>query len=120
MLTRPYMLCCAAQAMAVIDRIHRALAHVSEHIFNKLDPVARAYGDAFGVDSWAVALFAEEVIRGGPAFAVSLVLSRWGWEEERELASGWQCQLAWLAGARFLFAAVCCSVCVQCGAVHGW
>lgn len=39
--------------------------------------VARSYGEAFGADSWAVNLFAEEVIRGGPAFAVSLVLSRW-------------------------------------------
>ena len=63
--------------MSVIDRIHRALAAVSEHVFNNVDPVARSYGEAFGADSWAVNLFAEEVIRGGPAFAVSLVLRRW-------------------------------------------
>lgn len=39
--------------------------------------MARSYGEAFGSDVWAINLFAEEVIRGGPAFAVSLVLSRW-------------------------------------------
>ncbi len=65
-----------SQAMAVIDRIHRALASISEHIFSTVDPVARSFGEAFGADSWAVQLFAEEVIRGGPAFAVSLVLNR--------------------------------------------
>ena len=27
------------------------------------------------VEEWAVELFAEEVVRGGPAFAVSLILS---------------------------------------------
>ena len=32
-------------------------------------------GQAFGAEDWASALFAEEVVRGGPAFAVSLVLS---------------------------------------------
>ncbi|GAB4820070.1 hypothetical protein N2152v2_007116 [Parachlorella kessleri] len=64
----------AMKAMSVIDRIHRALAEVSEHVFNNVDPVARSFGEAFGADSWAVNLFAEEVIRGGPAFAVSLVL----------------------------------------------
>jgi hypothetical protein len=32
-------------------------------------------GTAFGAEPWAVDVFAEEVVRGGPAFAVSLVLS---------------------------------------------
>jgi alpha-glucan,water dikinase len=37
--------------------------------------VSKAYGVAFGCEPWAVELFAEEVVRGGPAFAVSLVIS---------------------------------------------
>jgi alpha-glucan, water dikinase len=40
-----------------------------------LQPIASALGRAFGVEGWAVDLFAEEVVRGGPAFALSLVLS---------------------------------------------
>lgn len=34
-----------------------------------------SYGQSFKVESWAVQLFAEEVVRGGPAFAVSLAIS---------------------------------------------
>ena len=32
-------------------------------------------GEACGVERWASELFAEEVVRGGPAFAISLLLS---------------------------------------------
>ncbi|KAL4448876.1 hypothetical protein ABPG77_007593 [Micractinium sp. CCAP 211/92] len=65
----------ALQAMAVIERIRRALAGVSDHVSNTLGPISQAYGESFGCDTWAVQLFPEEVVRGGPAFAVSLVLS---------------------------------------------
>lgn len=41
----------------------------------RLGHVGSSYGEAFGVEAWARELFAEEVVRGGPAFAVSLVLS---------------------------------------------
>lgn len=41
----------------------------------RIGDVARAYGSAFGVEAWARDLFAEEVVRGGPAFAVSLLIS---------------------------------------------
>lgn len=34
-----------------------------------------SYGQSFQVENWAVQLFAEEVVRGGPAFAVSLAIS---------------------------------------------
>ena len=37
--------------------------------------MATAIGRNCGIEAWAVDLFAEEVVRGGPAFAVSLVLS---------------------------------------------
>eukprot|EP00891_Asterochloris_glomerata_P007880 jgi/Astpho2/7880/e_gw1.00117.125.1_t len=65
----------ALKAAAVIDRIRRAIAATSDSVSQRIDPISSAMGHAFGVDSWAVDLFAEEVVRGGPAFAVSLVLS---------------------------------------------
>ena len=61
--------------MAVNERIRRALAGVSDHVSAVIGPVSQQYGEAFGCEPWAVQLFPEEVVRGGPAFAVSLVLS---------------------------------------------
>lgn len=63
------------QATAVVDRIRRAIAAVSDRISLRVEPISRAFGSAFEVENWAVELFAEEVVRGGPAFAVSLALS---------------------------------------------
>jgi hypothetical protein len=48
---------------------------VSDNTVNRIGDVAKAMGEAFGVESWACDLFAEEVVRGGPAFAVSLLIS---------------------------------------------
>ncbi|KAK9852315.1 hypothetical protein WJX84_008608 [Apatococcus fuscideae] len=62
-------------ATAVVDRIRRAIAAISDSISLRVEPISRAFGNAFDVESWAVELFAEEVVRGGPAFAVSLALS---------------------------------------------
>lgn len=63
------------QAAAVVDRIRRAIATTSDEVSARIAPIATAFGREFGVDDWYVQLFAEEVVRGGPAFAVSLVLS---------------------------------------------
>ncbi|GAX78330.1 hypothetical protein CEUSTIGMA_g5772.t1 [Chlamydomonas eustigma] len=65
----------ALQAVAVINRIRRAIAEVSDRVVNRIGNVSRLMGEAFGAEDWASSLFAEEVVRGGPAFAVSLVLS---------------------------------------------
>ncbi|KAK9816496.1 hypothetical protein WJX72_001009 [[Myrmecia] bisecta] len=65
----------ALKAAAVIDRVRRAVAETSDRISGLLQPISTTFGEAFGVDDWAVELFSEEVVRGGPAFAVSLVLS---------------------------------------------
>jgi len=65
----------ALRAMAVVERIQRALADISDLTVNSLAEISTTLGNAFGCDDWAVQLFAEEVVRGGPAFAVSLVLS---------------------------------------------
>lgn len=40
--------------MAVIERIRRALAGVSDHVSNTLGPISQAYGESFGCDTWAV------------------------------------------------------------------
>ncbi len=63
------------QATAVVDRIRRGIADISDRISTRVEPISRAFGNAFEVENWAVELFAEEVVRGGPAFAVSLALS---------------------------------------------
>ncbi|GFR47292.1 hypothetical protein Agub_g8979 [Astrephomene gubernaculifera] len=65
----------ALLAVAVVNRIRRALAEISDRVINRLGDVSVAYGRAFGVERWAYEVFAEEVIRGGAAFAVSLVIS---------------------------------------------
>ncbi|GIL61955.1 hypothetical protein Vafri_16315 [Volvox africanus] len=65
----------ALLAVAVINRIRRALAEISDRAVNRIGDISKAYGRSFGVERWAYELFAEEVIRGGPAFAVSLVVT---------------------------------------------
>ncbi|WPT16709.1 Alpha-glucan water dikinase [Picochlorum sp. SENEW3] len=65
----------ALRGMAVIERIRRALADASDTMVNTLQDISSLLGNAFGCEEWSVQLFAEEVVRGGPAFAVSLVLS---------------------------------------------
>lgn len=57
----------------MVDRIRRALADVSDRVSSVVEPISTGLGKAFGVADWAVELFAEEVVRGGPAFALSLV-----------------------------------------------
>lgn len=59
----------------MVDRIRRAIAEASDAISQRLTPISKALGHAFGAEDWYIDLFAEEVVRGGPAFAVSLVLS---------------------------------------------
>eukprot|EP00873_Tetraselmis_striata_P000762 jgi/Tetstr1/421026/TSEL_012071.t1 len=64
----------ALQAAAVVDRIRICLANISDSVSNRIEPISSSLGHAFGVEEWAIELFAEEVVRGGPAFAVSQVL----------------------------------------------
>ena len=60
------------QATAVIDRLRRAIAGASDAASARLAPIAQTLGNALGVEDWYVELFAEEVVRGGPAFAGAL------------------------------------------------
>uniref|UniRef100_A0A7S1X676 Pyruvate phosphate dikinase AMP/ATP-binding domain-containing protein n=1 Tax=Tetraselmis chuii TaxID=63592 RepID=A0A7S1X676_9CHLO len=64
----------ALQAAAVVDRIRICLANISDAVSARIEPISSGLGHAFGVEEWAIELFAEEVVRGGPAFAVSQVL----------------------------------------------
>jgi hypothetical protein len=52
-----------------------ALPCPADHIVNTIGAFSTALGTAAKCDPWAVEIFAEEVVRGGPAFAVSLVIS---------------------------------------------
>uniref|UniRef100_A0A383VC26 Uncharacterized protein n=1 Tax=Tetradesmus obliquus TaxID=3088 RepID=A0A383VC26_TETOB len=65
----------ALQAVAVLNRVRRLLSETSDHIVNTIGAFSTALGTAAKCDPWAVEIFAEEVVRGGPAFAVSLVIS---------------------------------------------
>ena len=65
----------ALRGMAVVERIQRALADISDATVNSLQDISYVIGTACDCDDWAVQLFSEEVVRGGPAFAVSLVLA---------------------------------------------
>eukprot|EP00898_Chlorokybus_atmophyticus_P006193 jgi/Chlat1/6575/Chrsp45S05941 len=64
------------RAKAVVDRLRYVLSLQADESSELLQPPATIMGRAFGVETWAVQLFAEEIIRGGPAFAMSLLLTR--------------------------------------------
>lgn len=64
------------QADSVLDRIERT---VGDYVFvyQKLfQPPAELLGEAFRADSWAIGLFSEDVMRGSPVFAVSVLCQR--------------------------------------------
>jgi len=67
---------CPAGALEDLKR-HGSLSGLAltDHVVNRLQPFATALGHAAGADAWAVEIFAEEVVRGGPAFPLSLVLT---------------------------------------------
>jgi alpha-glucan,water dikinase len=64
----------ALQSRAVLDRLARALGAVIDHYYQVLQPKAEFLGRAFHADSWTISLFSEEVVRGKPVFALSMLL----------------------------------------------
>ena len=62
------------QAEAVFDRLGRALGSFVDYYYKLLQPKAEFLGRAFHADTWAIALFSEEVVRGRPAFVLSMLL----------------------------------------------
>jgi alpha-glucan,water dikinase len=65
----------ALLAVSVAGRVRRAVAAASDAVVARVSRFATSLGRAAGCDDWAVDVFAEEVVRGGPLFAVSLALS---------------------------------------------
>jgi alpha-glucan,water dikinase len=64
----------ALHARSVTDRAGRWVQEFTSDVYQQLQPKAEALGAAFGVEPWTMPLFSEEVIRGGPAFTLSLLL----------------------------------------------
>jgi alpha-glucan,water dikinase len=61
-------------AKAVADRMAAVVGDSADRLIGLLQPKAEFLGKAFHAASWSIGLFSEEVVRGRPAFAVSLVL----------------------------------------------
>ncbi|HLP75643.1 MAG TPA: PEP/pyruvate-binding domain-containing protein, partial [Candidatus Paceibacterota bacterium] len=62
-------------AKSVTDRIGRALSGWIDRFYQLLQPKAEVLGRAFKADSWAIALFSEEVVRGSSlGFVLSMLL----------------------------------------------
>ena len=81
----------ASKALAVTDRLRRSLGSLSDVISDRLQSKALTMGRAFSVDEWKLSLFSEEVVRGSPAFALSLVLNKVeGYLREAVDAGDWQ------------------------------
>ena len=53
-----------------------AVAAYGDSINSSMQLTAESIGDACKCDQWTIAHFSEEVIRGGPAFGLSLALTR--------------------------------------------
>jgi alpha-glucan,water dikinase len=66
----------ALHAKSVADRAARWVQDFTADVYRRLQPKAEFLGESFNAEKWTVPLFSEEVIRGGPAFALSLLLRR--------------------------------------------
>jgi alpha-glucan,water dikinase len=62
------------QVKAVLDRLGHALGAFIDHYYKLLQPKAELLGRAFHAETWAITLFSEEVVRGRPAFVLSMLL----------------------------------------------
>jgi alpha-glucan,water dikinase len=66
----------ALQAKAALDRLRLVLSASIDRYYQLLQPKAEFLGRAFHADSWTITLFSEEVVRGGPAFVLSILVRR--------------------------------------------
>jgi alpha-glucan,water dikinase len=64
----------ALHAKSVADRAARWIQGFTGDLCQQLQPKAEVLGGAFAVEPWTIPLFSEEVVRGGPVFALSLLL----------------------------------------------
>ena len=63
-------------AKAVLDRAGRAVGAFIDHYYRMFQPKAELLGKAFNADPWSITLFTEEIVRGRPAFVLSMLLRR--------------------------------------------
>jgi alpha-glucan,water dikinase len=61
-------------AKAVLDRLGRVLSTFIDFYYHLIQPKAEFLGKAFVADPWSITLFTEEVVRGRPAFVLSMLL----------------------------------------------
>ncbi len=61
-------------AKSVSDRLGRVMGTIIDHYYVLLQSRAETLGQAFYADSWTIALFSEEIVRGRPAFILSMLL----------------------------------------------
>jgi alpha-glucan, water dikinase len=81
----------ALHAKSVADRVGRWLQGFTDGQYRRLQPKAEFLGEALNVEKWVVPLFSEEVIRGGAAFALALLLRHLDPLLRREAGlGGWQ------------------------------
>ncbi len=62
------------RAKAVLERVSRATGRYVDRYYELFQSKAEYLGSAFGVDSWTIPLFSEEVIRGMPVFVLSMLI----------------------------------------------
>jgi alpha-glucan,water dikinase len=61
-------------AKAVLERVGRGTGQYVDHYYQLFQSKAEYLGKAFSADSWTVTLFTEEVVRGMPAFVLSMLI----------------------------------------------
>ncbi len=66
----------ALRMKSLTDRLGRAIGEWSNELYADLQPLAESLGAAFEAEPWTIPLFSEEIIRGSPAFMLSLLLRR--------------------------------------------
>ena len=66
----------ALRAKATVDRARTAVAAYGDSINSSMQATAESIGFACNCENWTITHFSEEVIRGGPAFGLSLALTR--------------------------------------------
>ncbi len=66
----------ALRVKSVTDRFSRVVGEWTDALLTQLQPNAEMLGRAFRAADWSIALFGEEVIRGGPAFTLSRLMRR--------------------------------------------
>ena len=62
------------KADATLDRLGRVLGDFTDRYDKLLQPKAKSLGEAFHAEPWTIRLFTEEVVRGRPAFVLSMLV----------------------------------------------